>query len=123
MRNLALIDKKSASCSFLKNCCAATVERNCMYFANQNELCKLDVDQKNPEENVSVLFISACPIKFYFLFLQVEILGPLDVGAVLDLKYLPEEDVLAIIAKMGSISVYNLNSSEVSFKFFLVSFG
>lgn len=54
MRNLALIDKKPASCSFLKGCCAATVERNCMYFANQNELCKLDVDQKNAEDNVSL---------------------------------------------------------------------
>jgi hypothetical protein len=46
----------------------------------------------------------------------VEILGPLDVGTVLDLKYLPEEDVLAIVAKLGSVSVYSLNSSEVSFK-------
>lgn len=45
--------------------------------------------------------------------IQVEILGPLDVGPILDLKYLPEEDVLAVVAKLGSISVYNLNSSEV----------
>ncbi len=44
----------------------------------------------------------------------MEILGPLDVGTVLDLKYLPEEDVLAIVAKIGSVSVYSLNSSEVS---------
>ncbi|KAK4012972.1 hypothetical protein OUZ56_025220 [Daphnia magna] len=93
MRNLNLIDKKAASCSFLKDCCAATIERNLMFFANQNELCKLDVDQPNAEDSV-------------------EVLGPLDVGSVLDLKYLPEEDVLAIVAKIGSVSVYNLSSSE-----------
>ena len=45
--------------------------------------------------------------------MQVEILGPLDVGPVLDLKYLPEEDVLAVVAKLGSVSVYSLSSSEV----------
>lgn len=46
---------------------------------------------------------------------QVEILGPLDVGLVLDLKYLPEEDVLAIVAELGSVAVYNLSSSEVCY--------
>lgn len=44
---------------------------------------------------------------------QVEILGRLDVGLVLDLKYLPEEDVIAVVAELGSVAVYNLNSSEV----------
>ena len=52
MRNLTLVDKKLATCSFLKNCCAATVERNLLFFANQNELCKLDIDKSNAEDNV-----------------------------------------------------------------------
>lgn len=42
---------------------------------------------------------------------------PLDVGIVLDIKYLPEEDVLAIVSQCGSISLYNLTSSEVNFSF------
>lgn len=52
MRNLALRDKKLATCSLLKECQAATLERNLLYFTTSNELCKLDVDQPNPEENV-----------------------------------------------------------------------
>lgn len=59
MRNLTLIDKKAASCSFLKDCCAATIERNLMFFANQNELCKLDVDQPNAEDSVRDFSIAA----------------------------------------------------------------
>ena len=52
MRNLTLVDKKLATCSFLNHCCAATVERNLLFFANQNELCKLDIDKSNAEDNV-----------------------------------------------------------------------
>lgn len=38
---------------------------------------------------------------------------PLDVGSVLDLKYLPEEDTIAIVAEQGTVSVFHVNSSEV----------
>jgi len=43
----------------------------------------------------------------------VEVLVPLNDEAVLDVKYLPEEDVLALVAKSGSISIFDLNSSMV----------
>lgn len=52
MRNISLIDKKQVSCSFLKNVCTATVERNFMYFANQNELCKIDTNHSDAENSV-----------------------------------------------------------------------
>lgn len=38
---------------------------------------------------------------------------PLNDEAVLDVKYLPEEDVLALVAKSGSISIFDLNSAMV----------
>ena len=47
--------------------------------------------------------------------MQVEILAPLDLGAILDVKYLPEEDVLAIVSQSGSVAVFSLTLSEVCF--------
>lgn len=38
---------------------------------------------------------------------------PLNDEVVLDIKYLPEEDVLALVAKSGSVSIFDLNSSLV----------
>jgi len=55
MRNLSVIDRKSSECSLFTTCTAAAIERNILYFANQNDLCKLEVDKANAEENVSVL--------------------------------------------------------------------
>ena len=52
MRNLQLCEKKLAACSLLKECQAATLERNLLYFANRDELCKLDLEQPNPDDNV-----------------------------------------------------------------------
>lgn len=49
--------------------------------------------------------------------LQVEVLVPLNPGNNLDVKYLPEEDVIVLVSELGSISVYNLTSSEVCLKF------
>ena len=57
MRNLSLIDKCTVPLSFLETCCVAAIESNLLYFANENELCKLDVNSSNPEENVINLLI------------------------------------------------------------------
>ena len=38
---------------------------------------------------------------------------PLNDEVVIDVKYLPEEDILALVAKSGSISIFDLNSSVV----------
>lgn len=48
-----------------------------------------------------------------YISLQVDVLVPLNDEAVLDVKYLPEEDVLALVAKSGSISIFDLNSAMV----------
>lgn len=38
---------------------------------------------------------------------------PLDIGPILDVKYLPEEDVLAIVSQSGAVAVFSLSLSEV----------
>lgn len=43
----------------------------------------------------------------------MEVLVPLDLGSVLDLKYLPEEDCLVIVSRLGSVAIFDLNSSMV----------
>lgn len=53
MRNLSVVDRKSNNCSLFGTCAAAAIERNVLYFANQNDLCKLEVDKANAEENAS----------------------------------------------------------------------
>ena len=52
MRNLCPVDSYVAACSLLDTCHAATVERNIIYFINDNEICKLEMDSSDPEENV-----------------------------------------------------------------------
>ena len=47
-----MIDCKKSSCSFLKTCQSAAIERSLLFFANETELCKLDLDKVNPEEEV-----------------------------------------------------------------------
>lgn len=47
---------------------------------------------------------------------KVEVLAPLDVGRVLDMKFLPEEDVLVLVSQSGSIAIYSLCLSEVFFQ-------
>ncbi len=70
-------------------------------------------------EKMYTFFSLAIHIYFHLLisshsFLQVEILAPLDVGDVIDLKYLPEEDVIAVVASSpGSVSIFDLNTSMV----------
>lgn len=44
----------------------------------------------------------------------MEVLAPLDCGLVIDVKYLPEEDVLVLVSASGSVVVYHFTSSEVS---------
>lgn len=125
MRNVSLVDRKFVSCSFLENCTAAAVEQNFLYFTSQYDLCKLDLDQPDAENNASQIFFLILKCWDYLLiviqrfYLQVEVLSPLDVQCVLDLKYLPEEDALAIVAKSGSVSVYAINSAEVCCEIFM----
>ena len=57
MRNLCLVDSYVAKCSLLKTCQAATVERNIIYFSNENEICKLEMDSLNPENDVSCFYL------------------------------------------------------------------
>lgn len=56
MRNLCQVDSYVAACSFLKTCQAATVERNLIYFTNDSEICKLEIDSLDPEKNVKLVF-------------------------------------------------------------------
>jgi len=58
MRNLSVIDRKSNKCSLFTSCTAAAIERNILYFANHNELCKLEVEKANAEENVSLSLLA-----------------------------------------------------------------
>ena len=67
MRNILLIDKKLVPCSFLKNCSAATVERNLMYFASQDDLCKLDLDLTDAENNASQISTYSFSMKLLFI--------------------------------------------------------
>lgn len=116
MRNVSLVDRKFVSCSFLENCSAAAVEQNFLYFTSQYDLCKLDLDQPDPENNASHIsfYMILLPVdRNSSFYLQIEVLSPLDVSCVLDLKYLPEEYSLVIVAKSGSVSVYTINTAEV----------
>lgn len=120
MRNLVLCEKRVVPCPLLADCKAATVEKNFLYFTTKDELCKLDLSKAESDgENVCILFPGQSSASIFLLmsfhdFLQVEILAPLDVGNVIDLKYLPEEDVIAIVASSpGSVSIFDLNTSMV----------
>ena len=111
-------------CPLLSDCKAATVEKNFLYFTTKDELCKLDLSKPESDgENVNVLFLGQSSVHTFLLmsshyFLQVEILAPLDVGNVIDLKYLPEEDVIAVVASSpGSVSIFDLNTSMVFYCF------
>jgi len=64
-----------------------------------------------------VTFAISPLILFCYNLFQVEVLVPLNDEVVLDVKYLPEEDMLALVAKSGSISIFDLNSSMVHFQF------
>ena len=55
MRNLSFIDKQVIPCLLLRNCVAATVEGSVLYFVSGNELCKLDLELSNFDENVNLL--------------------------------------------------------------------
>ena len=37
-------------------------------------------------------------------------------GRVLDVKFLPEEDILALVTQSGSIAIFSMCLSEVSYK-------
>ena len=71
------------------------LEDHVLYFCNGDGLCKLDL--KLPEDVCGT----------------VEVLVALCPGNNLDVKYLPEEDVIVLVSELGSISVYNLTSSEM----------
>lgn len=75
MRNLSLVDKKQVSCSFLKQCCVATVERNLVFFASQSDLCKIDVEQADAENNVNVCFNSKRVRRFFNLYACCHVSG------------------------------------------------
>jgi len=94
MRNLCPVDSYVAACSLFKTCHAATVERNLIYFINDNEICKLEMDSLDPEKDV-------------------EVLVPFDMGRVLDMKFLPEEDILALVTQSGSIAIFSMCLSEM----------
>ena len=70
MRNLCPVDSYVAACSLFKTCHAATVERNLIYFINDNEICKLEMDSLDPEKDVCLFFLHAV-VKSHIYLLNI----------------------------------------------------
>lgn len=53
MLNLSVREKIKISCPCFKDCQTAAVEGKAVYFVSQSELCKVDLDKLDAENNVS----------------------------------------------------------------------